>query len=231
MAILEYNGARERHPLRRCAVLPPSESPWHRLHAYGTDGDFLEIVGMTRDCFRELVRALFTPEECLPQEGPGRRRSLDPVGETGLLLIYLGSTMTLKYICLIFGIVPSVASATIRQMLSRCCRKLGQHPFSKVELPNEEKMQEYAELVRALSIAMIFARIPWARAVLESGLGVPVGFFPLIASFSTNCRFRSSWSRSVGSWLAAWYCTATRFHPSAPIGINCSTTSISTSFL
>ena len=49
--------------------------------------------------------------------------------------------MTMKFLCMIFGITPSVCSRTLRHMLKRIVKTL--------KFPDAEKMREYATMVQA----------------------------------------------------------------------------------
>jgi hypothetical protein len=73
---------------------------------------------------------------------------LTPEGYLGLLLFYLGSTMTYKHLCLIFGITPTVCSHLVNWMLKINVWLLRGHPFAKVKIPNGEKMRKYIDMVR-----------------------------------------------------------------------------------
>jgi hypothetical protein len=103
---------RRRSRLTRSAILEPKLSPWTRLFQFGDSGSFLELTGFTREAFRDLKIALFGD-----RDNSGRRvgcpSSLDFNGELGLYLLFVGSNMRLKHLCLIFGIVPTTAAVTI----------------------------------------------------------------------------------------------------------------------
>ncbi len=70
-------------------------------------------------------------------------------GYLGLLLFYLGSTMQYKHLCLIFGLTPTVCGKAINWMLRRSVRLLADHPFAKVRFPDNVKMRESANMVKA----------------------------------------------------------------------------------
>ncbi len=70
-------------------------------------------------------------------------------GYLGLLLFYLGSTMHYKHLCLIFGLTPTVCGKPINWMLWRTVRLLTDHPFAKVRFPDDAKMTEFANMVKA----------------------------------------------------------------------------------
>ncbi len=73
---------------------------------------------------------------------------LGPVGYVGLLLFYLGSTMSYKHLCMIFGLTPTVCGHTINWMLRKTVRALRGHPLVRVQIPDKDKMREYAALVQ-----------------------------------------------------------------------------------
>ena len=66
----------------------------------------------------------------------------------GLLLCYLGSQMTIKWLCLIFGITPSPCSRILKKNLRMTVKRLRYHPFARISFPNEQKMREYADMIR-----------------------------------------------------------------------------------
>ncbi len=74
---------------------------------------------------------------------------MGPDGYFGLLLFYLGSTRNYKYLCLIFGLTPSVCGRAINWMLQRTVRLLNGNPFAEVKFPSSAKMREFADMVQA----------------------------------------------------------------------------------
>jgi hypothetical protein len=79
----------------------------------------------------------------------GRSELLDCTAQLGLYLFFIGSTMGIKHLCLIFGVVPSCCSDVINKMLRLVVKKLKNHPLAKVRFPNEEKMASFASLIQA----------------------------------------------------------------------------------
>ena len=98
-------------------IVSPSILPWQRLYEWADPLSFLHIMGLTWRCFAMLLAALFDPKEIHPPHGRwcGRLQSLRPEGCLGLLLFYLGRTMSYKHLCMIFGIVPGVCSKVVAQ--------------------------------------------------------------------------------------------------------------------
>jgi hypothetical protein len=90
---------------------------------------------------------IFNPED-FPHHCQGRPRLLGPDGYLGLVLFYLGSTMSYKHLCLIFGTTPSVCRRTVNWMLRKIVHELSDHPSARVKFPNRDKMQEYAAMVQ-----------------------------------------------------------------------------------
>ena len=103
--LLQYhNSIRDRHYLHRAAIVQPRESPWRKLYEHADDSSFLHMTGLNRLAFTVLLGYVFDLEAIVHCRRPGRPRSLSPDGYLGLLLFYLGSMMTNKHLCLIFGI-------------------------------------------------------------------------------------------------------------------------------
>ena len=120
--LLQYhNSIRHRHYLLRSAVLPPLESPWQNLYDKADPSSFLHLTGLSRRAFAMLMDYLFDLEDMARHRPRGRPPSLCPTGCVGLLLFYLGSTMSYKHPCMIFGLTPTVRGRTINWMLKKLC--------------------------------------------------------------------------------------------------------------
>jgi hypothetical protein len=65
----------------------------------------------------------------------------------GLLLCYLGSQMTIKWLCLIFGITPTSCSCILKKGLRMTVKRLRFHPLARIKFPDEQKIQQFAEIV------------------------------------------------------------------------------------
>jgi len=139
---IEYrNGIRIKKNLLRIAIVMPSSSAWTHLFHYADDDSFFMLTGVTREVFNMLLVIVYPPPD--PSElrtRRGRPRSLQTHAELGMFLFFIGSTMQIKYICLLFGCTPSVCSRILRNLLKIIPRKLRHHAFSKVVFPDEEKM-------------------------------------------------------------------------------------------
>ena len=92
-----------RSYLLRAALVPPSLSPWRKLYDEGDSSSFLHVTGLTREAFDSLLYVVTPPGHLMRRRRRGRPWSPPPDGMLGLLLCYLGSQMTMKWLCLIFG--------------------------------------------------------------------------------------------------------------------------------
>jgi hypothetical protein len=142
-----YNGIRECSYLTRSAILPPYLAPWRHLMDNGDPSSFLLMTGLTQEAFNILLDIIKPPGHHALRKAKGRKWSLPPDAQLGLLLFYVGSTMSVKHLCLLFGITPSVCSRILSNMLKLVVRTLRHHPVAKVEFPDEEKMQQFAQIV------------------------------------------------------------------------------------
>ncbi len=57
--------------------------------------------------------------------------------------------MTNKYLCLIFGIVPTQCTVYLQDMLLLATDKLRYHPLSSVHFPDAAKMEQFAAMINA----------------------------------------------------------------------------------
>ncbi len=133
-----HNNIRDRHILNRSAIVQPIESPWKRLYERGDDESFFRLTGLNRRAFRMILEYIFDLDEFTCRRR-GRPCLLGPDGYLGLVLFYMGSTMTNKHLCLIIGTTPSVCSRAINWMLKKIVRALTDHPFARVKIPDRER--------------------------------------------------------------------------------------------
>jgi hypothetical protein len=55
--------------------------------------------------------------------------------------------MTIKWLCLIFGITPSPCCRILNKILHMTVKRLQFHPLASIVFTNEEKMQRFAEMM------------------------------------------------------------------------------------
>jgi hypothetical protein len=113
-----HNSIRVRSYLLRAALVPPSLLPWRKLYDEGDSSSFLHVTGLTREAFDRMLYVVIPPGHTMRQRRRGRPWSLPPDGMLGLLLCYLGSQMTIKWLCLIFGITPSPCSRIVKKIFA-----------------------------------------------------------------------------------------------------------------
>jgi hypothetical protein len=98
------------------ALVPPFLSPWRKLYDEGDSSSFLHVTGLTQEAFNSLLYVVIPPLHSMRRRRRGRPWSLLPDGMLGLLLCYLGSQMTMKWLCLIFGITPLPCSHILKNI-------------------------------------------------------------------------------------------------------------------
>jgi hypothetical protein len=131
--VIYYNSIRSRHFLTRSGILAPGQSPWRHLYENGDDQSFLNLTGFNREAFEELHTYLY--DDHVEHHGAGRPRLLSTRDELGLILFYLGSSMRLSELCLIFGCTPSRCSSIITHQLNTLSRRLKHHQKAKIHSP------------------------------------------------------------------------------------------------
>ena len=143
--VIYYNGIRRRHRLTRSGILQPGRSPWRHLYENGDEASFLNLTGFSRAAFHQLHEYMYRDNE-LPRTG--RPRLLNTEDELGIILFYLGSSMTISHLCLIFGCTPSRCSDIINNQLLSLSRRLKNHPKARIHWPSTLREKEYlADLV------------------------------------------------------------------------------------
>ena len=136
-----HNSIHVHSYLRRAALVSPDVSPWRKLYHEGDESSFLQITGLTRDAFNALLHTVIPPGHYIRRRQRGRPWSLPPDGMLGLLMCYLESQMSNKWLCLIFRITPSPCLRILRRMLRMTVKRLRSHPLAQVEFPNEARMR------------------------------------------------------------------------------------------
>jgi hypothetical protein len=118
-----HNSLCVRSYLLWAALVPPFLSPWCKLYDKDDSSSFLHITGFTWEAFDSLLYVVIPPVHTMHRQRRGRPWLLLPHGMVGLLICYLGSQMTIKWLCLIFGITPTPCSRILKKILLRMSRK------------------------------------------------------------------------------------------------------------
>ena len=134
-----HNSIRVRSCLLRAALLPPSLLPWRKLYDKGDSSSFLHVTGLTQEAFDRLLYVVIPPGHRMQRRCRGRPWSLPPDGMLGLLLCYLGSQLSNKWLCLIFGITPSRCSRILKKIHCMTVKRLQFHPLARLVSPTSRK--------------------------------------------------------------------------------------------
>ncbi len=110
-----HNSFRVHSYLLQAGLVPPSLSQWRKLYGEGDSSSFLHITGLMQEAFDSLLYVVIPPGHSMHRRRRGRPWSLPPDGMFGLLLCYLGSQMTIKWLWLIFGITPLPCSCILKK--------------------------------------------------------------------------------------------------------------------
>jgi hypothetical protein len=105
-----HNSIRVHSYLLQATLVPPFLTPWCKLYDNGDSSSFLQVTGLTRKAFDSLLYVVIPPIHTMCRRCRGRPWWLPPDGMLGLLLCYLGSKMTIKWLCLFFGMTPMPCS-------------------------------------------------------------------------------------------------------------------------
>jgi hypothetical protein len=159
LALCNYsNSIRVRHKITRSGILEPKMAPWEHLLNFGDEATFLNVTGFTRRSFMDLETLLFVG---ISGRKRGRPPSLDERGQLGLYLFYVGSSMGLKHLCLIFGTTPSATSRFILKVMKLASGKIMRNDTrSRVRYPKTD--DEFQEMT-----ALVNRREPSARNVFS----------------------------------------------------------------
>jgi hypothetical protein len=125
-----HNSIRVRTYLLLALLLPHQRSPWQKLYDEGDEALLLQMTGLTCKAIDALLHVVIPPSHviCCPRQG--RPWALLPYGMLGLLLCYLGSQMSNKWLCRIFGITPLPCSCILKRILRMTVKRLQYHPLA-----------------------------------------------------------------------------------------------------
>ena len=104
---------------------------------------------LTREAFGMLHDILKPPGHPSLPKSKGGKWSLSSVGQLGLFLFYIGSTMNYLFLCVIFGVTPNPCSYMLRNMLKLVVRQLRYHPIARIQYPSPEKMEMFVSMVNS----------------------------------------------------------------------------------
>ena len=134
-----HNSLSVRSYLLWAALVPPFLS--------GDSSSFLLVTGLMREAFDSMVYIVIPPGHTMRRRRRGRPCSLLPDGMLGLILCFLGSQMTIKWLCLIFGITSTPCSHILKKNRHMTVKRLHFHPLARLKFPDEQKMKQFAEMI------------------------------------------------------------------------------------
>ncbi len=97
--------------------------------------------------FDSLLYVVIPPGHSMRRQRRGRPWLLPPDWMLGLLLCYLGSQVTIKWLCLILGITPLPCSCILKKNLRMTVKRLRFHPLTRIKFPDEQKMQWFVKMI------------------------------------------------------------------------------------
>ncbi len=119
-------------------LVPPSLLPWQKK--WWGRLIFLHVTGLTQEAFYCLLYIVIPPGHSMRRQRRGGPWSLQPDWTLGLLLCYLGSQMTTKWLCLIFGITPTLCSCILKKVVCMTVKHLCFHPLARIRFLDKQKM-------------------------------------------------------------------------------------------
>lgn len=151
LLITEYSSIRSRNRLTADDVGDPMDSVWHRLYSRGNDTAFLNLMGLTRGAFMDLL-GVFS-DYYIVRSGPGRRgrppKLCDKAMVLGLLLHYYCGTMEIKSLCEIFHVPPSTCARIIAEAEVALLDALRVVPEAQFRWPSFDEQRQWAALIQS----------------------------------------------------------------------------------
>jgi len=135
-----------------------STTPWRRILTFGTPGDFIVTINVTKRLLVEKILPPFEIERMKLNFGSPYRRSRSPRGRKaqlgsidliGMALFFLKSRDPLYKLCPMFGVVPTTAAVWLDyslEVLKRVVTKRGASDF-EVRWPTPDEMWSSSALL------------------------------------------------------------------------------------
>jgi len=184
-AVHVYNNIRchERDYLVRDALVKVDQSPWRKLLESGHDGSLKTLISLDFASFEALHDSVFTKEEIANQiPWTGRKPLLTLKDKLGIILFYIGSTMTEAQIGLIFGVTQTHISTTLSYMVPLICERLEHCPDAEIRFPTIPEMERFA--------LMTNLRDPHVHGVIGFLDGCAI---PIKCSFEDNQKYHNAY--------------------------------------
>jgi hypothetical protein len=123
------------------------------LYKFGSDENLISLTSLNRESFDRLLSD-FVPHLLRARKWRVKKRGrppalLDAHAVLGMLLSFYTDSMTLKSLCLLFGIPPATASRTLDIAEHCLLQTLRANPLAQIKWPTLEEQVEWAKKVEA----------------------------------------------------------------------------------
>jgi hypothetical protein len=145
-SLVARSALRDRHYLRRNALVDPEQSPARKLLQSRDDSAYVDTLGFDCAAFDSLVQACapWWADFREPALAGGRPPKVDLPLALFIVLMWLNSTCKQKTICLCVGLPPATVSRYIKIGLEMLRDSLRHVHDARIEFPSSEEMADLA---------------------------------------------------------------------------------------
>ena len=143
--------------IRRGSLQNPTKSVFWEVYNSGQDESLIQLCGFHKAGFDSLLELFaptydtFTPHgktiRAVKKKG-GRNRLLSPAACLGLVLTWLRSRGGNKFLCFMFGIIPSSCSIWLRYGKRVLIKVLRNVDAAKVKMPSDDDVTTYVDMIQ-----------------------------------------------------------------------------------
>jgi hypothetical protein len=141
---------RTRNDLRNSALCKPADSSWAHLYTNGDDASFINVIGITRGAFDNLHKQFQLEYNRLSRNHSkkgGRPNKVDSTQALGMILQFYSSTIELKNLGQLHGVVKSVCSTILKKADDCLSAVLAVEPLARIVWPNKSTQNKWGKLV------------------------------------------------------------------------------------
>jgi len=141
---------KDSHKLLMTDIGSPADSPWARIKINRSNRGYIIMTSLTVTAFDRLYVLLY-PTPLLPPRryNGGRPPTLSEYDQLAMTLFFLHSACNLNQIALLFGCSVSTCSRQIREHVIKLAEQLPRYPDATIEWPDDEKVDEYGDMMKA----------------------------------------------------------------------------------
>ena len=143
--------------IRRGSLQNPTKSVFWEVYNSGQDESLIQLCGFHKAGFDSLLELFaptydtFTPHgktiRAVKKKG-GRNHLLSPTACLGLVLTWLQSRGGNKFLCFMFGIIPSSCSIWLRYGKRVLIKVLRNVDAAKVKMPSDDDVTTYVDMIQ-----------------------------------------------------------------------------------